>query len=156
VKTLTISMVGALLAVGSAACALDFDRFESRTGLSVRTDGGSADEGGGDGATAVDDAEPADAGAPLDDASVATLPDAQGDAGPCVPSADCLTTAASCDIGCAQDEQTCASKCMSSSSCRSRCTRTQSMCAMQCTTTCSSCTQSAGCSAIAACSSAGR
>jgi hypothetical protein len=152
------------LVVGIAACALDFNRFESAAqskpdaGVRPSTDGAD----GGNNAPPSDDAT-VDVTTPFPEQDAEVAPDARADAGrvadaspelsPCTPSSSCLSEAQNCGMGCASQEQQCASRC-SGGSCRQNCMRTETMCISQCESTCTNCVQSAGCNATSSCADA--
>ena len=142
-------------ALGLAACALDFDRFDPVADASASSPRDALDEAP-EGDAAADAAAPGDAGADALGRSDARFSDAAQDAAACVASPGCLTTATACAATCAQQQQTCSTRCMNSA-CRSGCTRTESTCTAACATSCTDCTQSAaGCRATAACADAAR
>ena len=160
-RLLLVAIGVATVAMGAAACALDFDRFEpgdsgglepvdatSQPRADASSEGGQ-DDGSMDAMAAAEDAEITDAGADANSPADAA-PD-----GPCTPSSSCIMSAQTCGAECARTQQQCRAMC-SSGSCRSNCTRTESTCITQCGDTCSSCTRSAGCSAAADCADAAR
>lgn len=158
-----VALATAGLVVGIAACALDFDRFESaaqtKDDAGVRPSTNGAE--GGDNPPPSDEASldvatpPSEQDAAVTDAraDAGRVADASPEASPCTPSSSCLNEAQNCGTGCASQEQQCASRC-SGGSCRQSCMRTESMCISQCQSTCSNCVQSAGCSATTSCADA--
>jgi hypothetical protein len=161
-RAFLVALATAGLVVGIAACAFDFNQFQSaETGAdaSVRKSTGGAD--GGNNAPPLDDAS-VDVGTPPPehDAEVADVQadagrvaDAAPEAAQCTPSPSCLNEAQNCGRGCASQEQQCVSQC-SGGSCRQNCMRTENTCIGQCQSTCTNCVQSAGCSATSSCADA--
>jgi hypothetical protein len=155
----------AALAAVLASCTLDFGHFDPvgadgaapRADVGPVEDTGVADEPQPAGDDALDESAPPDSGetGPTDGDAQAGDAEAADAADACTPSSSCLTTAGTCAMTCAQQEQQCASRC-GGSSCRNTCTRTETTCTMQCSATCATCTQSAGCRSTAACTTAAK
>ena len=160
-RTPVAIVAAAGLAVGGAACALDFNRFQS---ASTQTEVDSSAPPGADGGSSeptpeeasVDvstappeyDGQVADAGP-----DVGSIADASPEASSCTPSSSCLDQARNCGMNCASQEQLCTSQC-SGGSCRFNCMRTENMCIGQCQSSCSNCVRSGGCNVTAACADA--
>jgi hypothetical protein len=153
------ALAAAGLAMGTAACALDFGRFDATgdsadASLAPTADSSnevtqvdaSTEVAAPDAARRVD-ASVADGGA----ADARALADGAEEAS-CTPSPSCLGSAQTCGAVCAQQEQQCAVRCGGGGvACRATCSRTESTCFKQCDDTCSTCVRSAGCGAVADC-----
>ena len=150
------------LVVGAAACALDFNQFESastRTDVDSSappgTDGGSSEPTPEEASVDVSTVAPPQRDAQVADAGpdVGSIADGSPEASSCTPSSSCLDQAANCGMNCASQEQQCTSQC-SGGSCRANCMRTESMCIGPCQSSCWNCVRSAGCNATATCADA--
>lgn len=117
-------LCGSAVALASAACSLDFDKYEP----AESTDASAAMDAIGDGGPPGSDGSgPVDSGA----------------AGACGQT--CLSQASQCGSGCESTLATCLTNCQGGF-CTRMCQTTEQGCVQRCTRTCDTCMGSAGCS----------